>query len=130
MERNEQWNREMEKRIQTYFGYLDEQYMTREIYEWNVKFMDEYHRLNDWTSEDGTMQYCRDHVEKMMGIPETYGYHFISHVRKQMMAYKERTLKAMHEAGKTPSEIAAELSFGNHIVTEKTVERMIERLFG
>ena len=59
-----------------------------------------------------------------------YFFSFISHVRKQMMAYKERTLKAMHEAGKAPSEIAAELSFGNHIVTEKTVERMIERLFG
>lgn len=130
MERNEQWNQEMEKRIQSYFGYLGEEYMTREIYEWNIKFMNEYHSLNEWTSEDGATQYCRDHIEEMLGIPKEYGYRFVNHVRRQIMAYKERTLKAMYEAGKTPSEIAAELTFCGYIVTENTVERMIERLFG
>ena len=130
MERNEQWNQEMEKRIQSYFGYLGEEYMTREIYEWNIKFMNEYHSLNEWTSEDEAMQYCRDHIEEMLGIPKEYGYRFVNHVRRQIMAYKERTLKAMYEAGKTASEIAAELTVGDYIVTEKTVERMIGRLFG
>lgn len=130
MERNERWNQEMEKRIQSYFGYLGEEYMTREIYEWNIRFMNEYNTLNGWTTEDGTMMYCRDHIEEMLGIPKEYGYRFVNHVRRQIMAYKERTLKAMHEAGKTASEIAAELTFEGWIVTEKTVAKMIERLYG
>ena len=131
MERNELFSekylQEVENREKLFFGYEDEEYMTQEVYDWNQKFMDEYNRLRNWRSEDGTMMYTEDYIAEALGFRsgayDRYGLHaFVNRVRAQMRAYTLKRFKALYEGGKSASEIADEMN-----KTEKWVEMMIER---
>lgn len=133
MDRNklfdENYLKEVENREKLFFGYEDEKYMTEEVFNWNQNFMDEYNRLRNWRSEDGTMMYTEDYIAEALGFRsggyDLYGIHvFKSRVRAQMRAYTLRKFKALYEAGKTVDEIAEEMN-----KTNKWVEMMIERYF-
>jgi len=118
---------EVKNREKLYFGYEDDEYMTQEVYDWNQKFMDEYNRLCNWRSEDGSMRYTEDYIAEQLGfVSGDHDQHslwaFKSHVRHQMRTYMLKRFKALYEAGKSAGEIAAELN-----KTEKWVEMMIER---
>lgn len=125
-------NLEIQEKSKVFFKYLDDEYMTREIYEWNCKFTSDYQRLADWTNEDETMMYTRKKVAEELGFDGNFDrfWEFRSHVRRQIIAYRERTTLEMHEAGKTNAEIAEYLTVGDYETTEKTVERMLKRLLG
>lgn len=126
MERNEQWNQEIEKRRAAFnVGYSDE-YMTRDIYDWNSKFMDEYRRLCKWASADGKFKYTEEYIYKELGLGDVNlvadGWLFINNIRRQMRAYKLKWFKSLYEAGKTVEEIAAEMK-----MTTNWVDMMIEK---
>jgi len=133
MERNELFSekylQEVEKREKLFFGYEDEEYMTQEVNDWNQKFMDEYIRLKNWRSEDGTMMYTEDYIAEALGFRsggyDRYGIHtFVNRVRAQMRAYTLKRFKALYEAGKSAGEIADDMN-----KTEKWVEMMVERYY-
>ena len=124
---SEEYLQEVENREKLFFGYEDEAYMTQEVYDWNQKFMDEYNRLKNWRSEDGTMMYTEDYIAEALGFRsgayDMYGLHaFVNRVRAQMRAYTLKRFKALYEGGKSAGEIADEMN-----KTEKWVEMMIER---
>ena len=125
---NKNWKAEVEKRMELYFPCFDIEHVTREVYDWNREFIAEYYRLNAWTSEDGTMIYARDYIEKKMGFDysEDNGvrfHNFLYVIRMQNRLYVERQIKAQYAAGRTAGEIAADLG-----KTEEAINRAIERL--
>ena len=132
MTKNENWKQELEKRIDTYFDYLSDEYMTRSVYEWNCAFLSEYDRLVGWRNEDGTMRYTSDKIAEELGFDHDFDrlWEFRSNVRRQMLAYKEKRVLELHEAGKTDEEIAEELTVSDIEMTARAVGRMIERLLG
>lgn len=132
MKRNEQYNQEVKKRNEVYFGYLSDEYMTREVYEWNCRFMSDYYRLEGWVSEDGATRYTPEKIAQELGFDPGFKktWEFKSCVRRQMVAYKEMRALELHKAGKTNEEIAADLTVGDMEMTEKSVARMLERLLG
>ena len=131
MERTELFSeeslQEIEKREKLFFGYEDEEYMTQEVNDWNQKFMDEYYRLKNWRSEDGTMAYTEDYIAEALGLRsggyDRYGIQtFVNRVRAQMRAYTLAKFKALYGAGKTVEEIAYEMD-----KPREWVRMMIER---
>lgn len=131
MAKNDKRIQEIKDKAATFFNFLDDEYMTRSIYEWNCQFMSEIYRLNEWRSEDG-MMYSPEKVAEEIGFTDDVRkfWHFKSCVRRQIISYKEKTALELHEAGKTNAEIAADLTVGDYEMTEKSVERMLERLLG
>lgn len=132
MMQNMERNHEIEKRSELYFGYLSDEYMTREIYEWNCRFMSDYWRLENWVSEDGATKYTREKIAEELGFGDNFEeiWAFKTCVRRQMNAYRNLRILELYRAGMTDAEIAADLTVGDVEVTEKSVARNLERLLG
>lgn len=122
MERSE-WMEQIRKRTEVYFAYAAEEHMDRDTFEWNLAFMDKYHELTNWTSEDGTKVHSREKIANDLGLPREIAWEFVTGVRRQIAAYRTERLKALLEAGEEVRDIAHDLC-----ITEGSVCRMIERL--
>lgn len=117
---DEQWKNEIERRNSAFSKGTSEEFMTREVFEWNEAFMAEYYQLRDWTSEDGEHGYTEKAIMEKLGFSDRRTFRrFVMGIREQMRNYTLEWFKELKKAGRTDAEIAEEMS-----ITENQVRRM------